>query len=341
LTDLANSLINLSSRSEPQGIFYQALSYSKQGAGEIEKSEKIFNELAESPFIPIRAASLLALGMREIRREEYREAIPLVLQSAQLALSDNLCAPLTFIHAQNALSMILGANGAHLESIKVLESIKPLIYTAGRTFPALLGHFWNNQAYEYCQSENLLAASYCINKALRNPFVSRYPEWLETADEINSSLNIYSRSQIYVPDSEKYIPLPEKAENVAHVDFAGRGNGSSEMGEAARVLRYAAWAATWLEIYICIGPVMHLYETIPITVFGEDAEKMFIKLLTGLDEVSNGRETGEITIEAYLCSRKASALINRVGLVPPCIVEFDNLIEGLSDISDTSDNFHS
>jgi hypothetical protein len=307
LAVFSKSLINLSPFTEI-GEFYEALSLSKQGAGDIGRTQRTFENLTESSFVQLRAASTLVLGMREMRRENFSEAGRLIIKANKLALSNNTCAPLTAINAQNALSVIKGISGDSEGSLKLLSGMERLVKTMGIYYPAILGEHWNNQAYEHYQLGNLNIASHFITKAITIQSIRPYPEWLENNEDIKSSLLIKKRSQIFIP-SLKNI------ENVAHVDFVGRVSKSSRTDQSGKVLRYPAWSATWLEMYLRINNVMHLYKRLSIPLVHQDAEKMLIKLLTGISNISCGKGQEELTIETYFCSRRASVLISEDGLI--------------------------
>jgi hypothetical protein len=217
LAVFSESLINLSPFKDI-GEFYQALALSKQGAGDIEKARNIFCKLTESPLVQLRAASLLAMGVSEYNRKNYQEASRLFIEAGKVSISENICAPITFVNSQNALSIIQADNGAYSESLKLLQGVEPIVRIIGCYFPAIQGEFYNNYACGFLDFGDTQTALQFNHKALQNPFVSRYPEWLATREDIKEKLNQKtSRSFVSVPSSfmgfnESEANKPEKSE---------------------------------------------------------------------------------------------------------------------------------
>jgi tetratricopeptide (TPR) repeat protein len=324
LSAFSEMLINLSPVSEDEGHLFQALAMSRQGSGDTLQAKQIFEQLANSSKTPIRAASLLALGVSEYNRKNYRESARLLIEASKVSLSENICAPITFVNSQNALSIIQADNGAYHESLKLLQGVEPIVRNIGCYFPAMVVELYNNYACGFLDSGDTQTALHFINKALQNPFASRYPELLETNEAINSSLNNFSRSQIFVPH-------PEKLNNLARPDFTSRNKRDHKIAHIGKVLPYPAWSANWLEIYLCINNSMHLYEIISIPRNRQEAEQMFFSLLAGLDDISSEKWSEEITIETYYCSRNVSILISDEMLNTDRLDDLRNLLKDISE----------
>jgi hypothetical protein len=324
LADYSKSLINLSPFEEV-GEYYQALTLSQHGAGDIENSQSTFHKLTESPIIQLRAASTLTLGMQEIRRNNYTEAERLIFKATQLALSDSICAPLTLINAHNGLSIIRGIEGDSKESLKVLSAVEPLVKAIGSFYPAMLGQDLNSRAYEHLQLGALEAASHLINKALAIKSVTPFTEWLETKQEIDSAINAAKFSQIF-------IPRLRNVDNVAHVNFTSLSRIDSKLGEVGKLLHHPGWATNWLEIHLRIDDVMHLYETVSLPPTRQIAAKLLSNLLTGIADLSCPEGSVELTVETYICSKQASVLLSEDGLLADSVDELNDLIYRISNL---------
>lgn len=206
LGKLSIALLNLPSHSGEIGRFYQALDFSRQGKGNNLFAQKVFEELADAHSPKIRAASTLAIGRLEMRAGNYADASRTLLEASKLALSNDLCGPLTFINAQNALSVMQGLNGAYDESIRILKGIEPFTKIAARYFPPVLGELWNNLACGYGDLGDYQTASYYINKATSISIIKNYPEWIETKQDIaQMSLRKPSPSRVFLP-FEEFVP---------------------------------------------------------------------------------------------------------------------------------------
>jgi hypothetical protein len=202
LAVLADSLINLSARSEAAGRYYQALALSREGKGNRQEFQNIVQPLADDAPLPIRSASVLALGVAAIRKGDYHEAKNLLIEANRMSLSDNLCAPITAINAQHALSSLLSFQGFHEESLDIMRGLKPLIEVVGKFLPTMYFDYLNNTAYEYFSLGDLTTASHIIRKVLKSPNMHAFPEWQETADDIYQAISEKQpvHTRVYVRD---------------------------------------------------------------------------------------------------------------------------------------------
>jgi tetratricopeptide (TPR) repeat protein len=193
-------LVNLSSRSELAGRYFQALALSQQGKSDNEEAQSLFRQLGNEASEPVKAASLLALGVRAYNLNNFNEAQILINESARLAEYNN-CAPLTSVISRTALAAIYSGLGNYEESLQIIKKVMPKILSLGERFPAYLGLELNNYAYDLCQSGDLITASRVIKNVIQSPFISIYPEWLETAREIEQAqaLKTQNPSTITVP----------------------------------------------------------------------------------------------------------------------------------------------
>jgi hypothetical protein len=206
-------LLNLGSRSEDAGLFYQALYTSHYNPIDCHK----FESLADSSDPEIRAASTLMLGGAAFRKGKFDEAQKMILNAGRMAFSRNFCAPLIGFNSQNAYSTFLSSQGAHAESLEVLQRNAALAEIIGVYFPATKGEYLNNFAYENLKLGNYEVAAYFINKALSLP-VLPYVEWLETKEEIYEKIKYKKSKSISVPSSYnrqemlgnlRHLPLPK------------------------------------------------------------------------------------------------------------------------------------
>jgi hypothetical protein len=202
LAVLADSLINMSARSEAAGRYYQALALSQQGKGKREMTENTFQQLANHESLPIRSSSILALGLKSMRDGAFDEAGHLFLEANRMSLSNNLCAPTTAINAQNALSMIFSLKGAHQESFDILRGLRPLVGLVGKYLPAVYYDYLNNCACELFSLGDETTAANLIQKVSASPMYLVYPEWQETAADIRLAISEKqpARTRVYVRD---------------------------------------------------------------------------------------------------------------------------------------------
>jgi hypothetical protein len=239
----AEKLLQLTPKHQKYGEFYKAQALSNLGKTAIATA--IHEGLTESAVTKIRAASLLALGLREFRNEKYEHAVKLVSQASRFALSESICAPITVIRAHTIMAAFYGIHGDGQRSIEMLDSVEPLVKIVGRYAPMMLGQHLNAKAYEISQTGNRNCALHLSKKAISLSISAKYPEWLETYQEIEQSLiplgtsivapQNYSRSELLgnvihfpVPKNCFQINFTTPKTNHIILDFAVNGTTESE-----------------------------------------------------------------------------------------------------------------
>jgi hypothetical protein len=210
-----NELANLSPRSEPAGLYFQALAISRQGQNSKVEAQKLYERLAYDAPSAVQSAAMLALGLNALQSNQLDEAKELLSESYRISVI-NHCAPITALQTQSALSALLSQQENHQESALILNNILPAIIDLGRTFPVLLGSELNNFAYELCQLGRLQEAGIVIGRVLSSPYVVKYPEWLETAREIDETHSRLQRNGSFVN------VLPLKNYNVIELEIFKR-----------------------------------------------------------------------------------------------------------------------
>jgi hypothetical protein len=170
------------------GSYFQSLFLSRYGEGNLELAYKKMAELANSSSVQIRAGAMLYLGWRELYYQNTEEAKRNFEIASSLALSNDLCAPVTFINAQNALSVLFAQQGAVKESVELIQSHEYLVKLVGAYFPAVSAEVNNNIAYGCLELDELEKASYYSNRALSTDAAINFPEWFKTRQEIDDKL---------------------------------------------------------------------------------------------------------------------------------------------------------
>jgi tetratricopeptide (TPR) repeat protein len=212
LDSAATALMELSPATELHGQLYKALAISKLSAGDKKASIKIFENLAESNSSPIRAASFLAIGLRELRCGKNKQALKLISHASTLI--NPFSSPITFFGAQNALSTYMAKRGDYLGSIQILKRLKPFADSYGRIFPALVGELYNNLACGYLDLGEPETAFYYSTKAMANSASLNYPEWFETGKEIEGKLAERRTESVALPDYHPKLHRKDFLKNV-------------------------------------------------------------------------------------------------------------------------------
>lgn len=209
LESKANQFLEISPATEQYGLVYKAAIISKNGQGDLNASVKLFNELAESHRPKIRAASLLAIGIIELRQKNHHAALANITQASKIAAT--CAAPLTQIMAQNAFSAFLAENGDTARSLEVLHRIAPTVKQYSCVYPVLQGELYNNLACGYLELGEAEKAFYYSNLAIANPCALNFPEWFDTLMSIKNTIRQAESFSITVPARKAdVLPFPPK-----------------------------------------------------------------------------------------------------------------------------------
>lgn len=201
----SNELMNLSPRSEFAGQYFQALSISQHGSNKSEEAEQIYKRLAQDAPPAVQSAAIFALGLNALQSNQLDEASRLLTESYKLASASH-SAPLTTLQVQVEFSTIYSLQGDHQTSALILENALPTMFQIGRLFPGYVMSQLNNYAYELNLLGDYQKASHIMGSVLASPYVSIFPEFQETAREIEETqakLNP-NRSSVSVP-KQKYF----------------------------------------------------------------------------------------------------------------------------------------
>jgi hypothetical protein len=232
VAEYSEQLFNLSPRSEFAGLYFQTLSISQHGSGANQETQSRYEHLAKEAPPAIQAAAILALGLKALKSNQLDEAKRLLTESYRASVVHH-CAPITAIQTKSALSTLYSLQGDHQTSALILERLLPDILILGKAFPAYLGVELNNYAYELSQLGEFRKATQLINSVLSTPYASVYPEWQETAQEIQQAQTASTGHRAAAGMTG------QKAPNV--VDMAGYKRKSSVAAKelpAARVIHF-------------------------------------------------------------------------------------------------------
>jgi tetratricopeptide (TPR) repeat protein len=274
-------LINLSSRSESAGLYFQALALSQQGKSKSEEAQSLFRQLIDETSQPVQAASLLALGITAYRSNHFQEAQKLINEASILANYDN-CAPFTAVLSKTAMAAVYSGMGNYQTSLQVMKQTLPQIISWGHFFPSYLSIELNNYAYDLCQSGDLLTASRVIQPVIQSPFVSAYPEWLETAREIQQAQALTTRNPSIISVPKQY-------------------NRAEILGN----LRYFPLPKN--HFHLCLHDEWYHYEILDIMLnASEESQDRFVALLQCLEALTTDTDTG-LLVHSYTSPQNGNA----------------------------------
>lgn len=180
LTEAAELLMGLpGERARAAGRYYQALVHIRQG--DHGEAVTLLESVASCEAAPkFRARAIHSLGVIHRREGDRTEAARLYHQAARLAGKDSVA----IIRAGMTLAELHGSEGDHKSSLAHLRAIRPAVELAARVAPFYLPGWCNDVAIDLAGLGRLTEARRFAQFAIASPFVRAYPEWLETAQEI-------------------------------------------------------------------------------------------------------------------------------------------------------------
>jgi hypothetical protein len=202
------------------GTYYKAIYFHRQG--DFDEARKLFEPVAESGPRHYRAKAFLGLGAIEQSCNNIAESFDYRLQACRLA------DPAILLEAQSGISVLRSIEGDHRGAIKHLEHLMPIARMIGPT--PLYFDYLNSYAIELSEAGRLVEAQNVSRIVNASPFLSAYPQWHDTQNDINFKL-YRNRSYISLFTNTYY--------NVVHIEPS---KAPAELGaEPARIFNLQDW----------------------------------------------------------------------------------------------------
>jgi tetratricopeptide (TPR) repeat protein len=164
------------------GLFY--LAWCDNRAGRTKEAQNTIAPLVNDHKAPslYRTRALRLLALIKQREQDCDTAARLYRESAELSIAGS-------DHVSFSLSLLAAATlAADLEdfgqSLKLLREAAPVMQLVSRTHPHYKFMLLNNAAEALAHTGQIQEARRVIRHVLASPFARAYPEWLETAQEI-------------------------------------------------------------------------------------------------------------------------------------------------------------
>lgn len=149
-----------------------------------------------------RTKAFLSLAGLEIANSNYSDAVRFYQEAAKWSQN-----PSTFILAAKGIAVFKAQEGSHETALKELQALYPIArYSTDRVYYDYL----NSLSVELCETGNITEAQNVSRIVLASPYISAYPEWRETDNEID--LKAYKSHSVSVADIQpfaEYIPTQE------------------------------------------------------------------------------------------------------------------------------------
>jgi len=171
-------------RAKAAGLFYQAMC--ECIAGSDERAEPLLRAVAGMDCAPrFQARALQSLGVIYRLAHDHAEAVNHYRRAIQQA---EKCQDfITILRAGMTLSDISTLKGDHSGALRHLASIRPVVELAAQVAPVYAPMWCNNVAVDLAGLGRFEEARKFVAYAISSPFASAYPEWRETAQEIEQA----------------------------------------------------------------------------------------------------------------------------------------------------------
>jgi hypothetical protein len=199
LAVVAEDLKEFSWRSEALGLYYQSISLNRTRFGNVFEAEQLARTLSESPNLTLRIGAPLLLAANRLNWGQIDEAKRLLLESNKALLQSRDL--LYLANSQNLLAIYKSLEGDHAGSLRSLLGLKNYLPSLRFHYPATYFNYLNSISVELCELGFLEAAAEYIKPTLKSPYLKAYPEWRETAVEIQEAkaLKLVNKSFVSYP----------------------------------------------------------------------------------------------------------------------------------------------
>ena len=161
------------------GHYFLAVAANSKGNGDQNEAKRLFELVVDTAPDAYKAKSIMSLGALAFHRGDFDSAhnyLQQTLHSEKLSVAG--------LQAIRGISVLKSFAGDHAHAIRDLENILPVIkYAPAHIYFDLL----NSYAVELGEVGRKDEARNIMRVVLVSPFVFAYPEWRETAQELNPS----------------------------------------------------------------------------------------------------------------------------------------------------------
>jgi tetratricopeptide (TPR) repeat protein len=221
LEEISERLTTLSlPQFENIGFYYKGLFLRLKGRTEEARSlfEKVFEEGPAS----YRARAIHSFGATCLDKGDYDSAHMLFTEAGRLSHRNEYSNPLAFLQSHWGLGILQSIDGDHKTSLANFESLRPMVEVVASRYPSLWFSYQNGLAVELMEVGRIEEAERASRIALASPFARLYPEWSETARDLEkktrrASPSVVSLSNCNLPRHgiSKAIPSERPARPVA------------------------------------------------------------------------------------------------------------------------------
>jgi tetratricopeptide (TPR) repeat protein len=229
-------LMNMDRRYESIALFYQAMSFKREGG--LEQAHTLMGRVADTAAPGYRERALLSLGTFYYETGDYQSASHLYAESGRARAKNRRPDLITVTQTQWMVAVLKSVDGDHAGALSDLIKLKPLVLTISTRYPHFYYDYLNSLAVELGEIGRLDEALSASRVAASSPYAAAYPELRETLDELTQKSRRHSRSTITVsppaPPAENVVNLPA----VQRTLYGGFKKYEASVPHRARVFKF-------------------------------------------------------------------------------------------------------
>lgn len=186
LSQIGNILANSSLPAPYQaiGAYYRGLAVNPFGQGDREVALRDLEHAALNAPPAFQARAVLSLGALAADIKDRSSEVELYREAIKRATHDDSQDIYTVVHARRGIAILHSLEGDHHRALDELEQLWPMVRAIAAHDPVTYLDWLNSLAVELGEVGQVEQAENAARIVIASPFVSAYPEWQETADDL-------------------------------------------------------------------------------------------------------------------------------------------------------------
>jgi hypothetical protein len=202
------------------GHYFLGVAANSKGNGDQDEAKRLFESVVSTAPDAYKVKSILSLGALSFHRRDFDSALDYFRETTQAGSLS-----VASLQAIRGVSILKALEGNYTQAIKDLENILPVIkYAPAHIYFDLL----NSYAVELGEVGRKDEARNIMRVVLASPFARVYPEWRETAQELN-------------PSRRSFVTVGASYYNVLAMPEHELSQQFTLQPKPARVLNFAKW----------------------------------------------------------------------------------------------------
>jgi len=183
LNQAVSAILALPLDQEVHNVAHYYSAYALGKAGDSDQTTGVLDRLIDTALPQHKPRIIVGLAGRHLVDGKLTESTKIYLEACRASADLD---PLSKSQALRGLALIRSLNGDHSGSVADLERLFPVMRSLATSYPDDYRYYLNNLAYELGQVGRIDEAKAAINVALRSPNAHRFPDWAETAQELET-----------------------------------------------------------------------------------------------------------------------------------------------------------